>query len=120
LTLDSEVGDVVFTSSQRTDDANAQLVECVERGLNHYGLAMTRVVFWNFEMQYGFQKEDIWKSPEKFVQSIQGMFAGGAASVEKTIIQEMKSSLASCDLDDSSLSMALKQARAFFQRNSEN
>jgi hypothetical protein len=81
---------------------------------------MTRVVFWNFETKFGLQKEDMSKYPEKFVQSIQGMFAEGAPRVEKTIIQEMKSSITDCELDDSSLVAALKQARAFFQRNRED
>ena len=119
LSIRSGEGDVVLSSSQSIDNPNAQLVECIEKGLNHYGLAMTRVVFWNFETKYGYQKEDIWKYPEKFVQSIEGMFVEGAANVERTIIQEMKSSLTNCELDDSSLSTALKQARAFFQRNRE-
>jgi hypothetical protein len=81
---------------------------------------MTRVVFWNFETKFGLQKEDISKYPEKFVQFIEGMFADGAVNVERTIIQEMKSSIAHCDLDDKSLILALKQARAFFQRNRED
>ena len=81
---------------------------------------MTRVVFWNFETKYGLQREDISKYPEKFVLSIEGMFGGGAPNVERTIIQEMKSSISHCDLDDSSLVTAMKQARAFFQRNRED
>ena len=81
---------------------------------------MTRVVFWNFQTKFGLQKEDISKYPEKFVQSIEGMFGEGAVNVERTIIQEMKSSIIHCELDDKSLIVALKQARAFFQRNRED
>ena len=81
---------------------------------------MTQVVFWNFEKKFGLQKQDISKYPEKFVQSIEGMFGEGAPKVENTIIQEMKSSIIHCELDDSSLVVALKQARAFFQRNRED
>ena len=80
---------------------------------------MTRVVFWNFETKFGLQKEDISKYPEKFVQSIEGMFAEGAVNVERTIIQELKSSITHCELDDKSLIVALKQDKAFFQRNRE-
>lgn len=97
-----------------------QIVDCIERGLNHYGATMTRVVFWNFEKKFGLQKADISKYPEKFVLSIEGMFAGGAPNVEKSIIQEMKSSITHCELDDSNLVTALKQARAFYQRNRED
>jgi hypothetical protein len=116
LAFDSE-RDALLSSYHPVDDPNVHLVDCVEKGLSHYGKTMTRVVFWNFETKFGLQKEDISKYPEKFVQSIECMFADGAVNVERTIIQEMKSSITHCELDDKSLIVALKQARAFFQRN---
>jgi hypothetical protein len=121
LTFDSKERGAFLSSSRSNDDGpSSQLADCVERGLGRYGATMTRVVFWNFEKKFGLQKEDISKYPEKFVLSIEGMFAAGAPNVERTIIQEMKSSITHCDLDDSSLVTALKQARAFFQRNRED
>ena len=120
LPLDSRESGIFLSSSPGNGDPNVQLVDCVEKGLNHYGKTMTQVVFWNFEKKFGLQKQDISKYPEKFVQSIEGMFGEGAPKVENTIIQEMKSSITHCELDDSSLVVALKQARAFFQRNRED
>ena len=83
MTLDSKEG-TFLSSSRKSDDApTMQIVDCIERGLNHYGATMTRVVFWNFEKKFGLQKADISKYPEKFVLSIEGMFAGELQNVEK-------------------------------------
>jgi len=101
------------------DLSTSQLVKCVERALSRYGGTTNQVVFWNFEKKFNLQKEDLSKHPEKFVESIEGMFGAGSRTVEKTIIEEIKSSLPLGKIDDSNLVTTLKQARAFLQRNGE-
>jgi hypothetical protein len=101
------------------DRPASQLIECVERALSRYGGTTVQVVFWNFEKKFNVQKEDLTKHPEKFMESIEDMFGAGARTVEKTIIQEIRSSLPLGSFDDSNLLTTLKQARAFFQRNGE-
>jgi len=108
------------SNDTESTDPNHQLLLCIEKGLNHYGASIAQVVFWNFETKTGLEKKDISKNPEKFVSSIEAMFAGGAMAVERTVICELRSGLVRCQLDDRSLVTALKQARAFLQRNTDS
>ena len=95
-----------------------QVLEYVDRGLDHYGATTKQVVYYNLETNFKLAKGDILKHPEKFVQSIREMFGPGSRSIEQVIILEMQTSSELKDLDRSDLVTALKQARAYYQRQS--
>ena len=91
-------------------------MSCLERGLDHYGSTTKQVVFWELEKSYKVRENEILMQPEKFVRCLRQIFGPGSKTVEKVIIEEIKSSPRYSDVNDSDLIVVLKQIRAHFQR----
>ena len=102
------------------DEFISRVLERIDLGLDHFGRTMKEVVYWNFESDFKLTKRDIVNHPEKFVQSIRDVFGSGSLLIEKTIIQEMTMLPELGKVDPTDLVVALKQARAHYQRRKED
>jgi hypothetical protein len=109
---------VLLTPSERKEEnaCNSKVLEFVDRGLDHFGPTTKQVVYWNLWIRYNLKKNEIPIRPEKFVELIREIFGDGSHSIEQVIIQEMAMSQELKGVNSSDLTTALKQARAYFQR----
>jgi hypothetical protein len=105
-----------IASSEGVDDINEYVTSCLERGLDHYGPTTKQVVFWELDKNFKVKENKILMQPEKFVKCLRQMFGPGSKTIEKVIIEEIKSSPQYSNVCDSDLILALKQMRAQYQR----
>jgi hypothetical protein len=71
-------------------DLEGRILGCVDRGLLAIGESGRHVIYWHMEQDKHLSRESIAKEPRKFIEALQGMFGPGAATLEKTIVREMK------------------------------
>ena len=102
--------------AEETDDMGLYVMKCLERGFDHYGPTTKQVVFWELDKNYKLKENKILLQPEKFVQCLRQIFGPGSKTIEKVIIEEIKSSPRYSNVNDSDLILALKQIRAQHQR----
>src|SRR5579872_3801168 len=80
----------IFSISQsQSSYQEKKLLRSVERGLQKFDSKLCPVVLSKFEVDYGLSKEDIIRSPDLFVQTLQQIFRFGSQYVEKEIVREI-------------------------------
>ncbi len=95
----------------REGKISAELVTSLDRALDEYGSSVKQVVYWNFEMTYGYGRESVFSHPEEFVKTLKSIFGSGAALVEKRISSEIRSAQGLDGDNSESLVNLLRTAR---------
>jgi hypothetical protein len=91
-------------------EVSSQLLSSLDRALDEYGASVKQVVYWNFERTYGYERSEIFNHPEEFVKTLNTIFGGGAAIVERKISAQIKATRG-FTRDYSDLSELFKAAR---------
>ncbi len=94
------------------EDEESRILECVDEGLDVFGVSVKTVIYWRFRTIYNCQREDILRKPELFTESLRTFFGDRAFHVEASIVASLtvKLKLAGVEPSDS-LTMAVTNAR---------
>jgi hypothetical protein len=75
------------------DSWSATLLRYVDKGLDAFGESTKRVVYWNFEINTHFAKNQIPEHLDEFSRSLDAMFGDGSGSIKRRIAKETSISL---------------------------
>jgi hypothetical protein len=81
---------ILSFSQSQSSYQDRKLLRCIERGLQKFDSKLCPIVFSKFEVDYGLSKEDIIRSPDLFLRTLQQIFRFGSQYVEKEIVKEIK------------------------------
>ena len=69
---------------------NAQLLQCIDAGMDSIGNASKRMVYWYLVQKRSISRERILDDPNAFVEALKSLFGQGAGILERTIVRQLR------------------------------
>ncbi len=69
-------------------NAETEILDCIDRGLDSLGDSIKKVVYSNFSRMSNTNREAILERPEQFLQSIESLFGKNVHNLEASVIRE--------------------------------
>ncbi len=69
---------------------NAQVLECVDAGMDSIGGTSKRIVYWYLAQKRSITRDGIVDDPNAFVDALKTLFGQGAGILERTIIRQLR------------------------------
>ncbi len=69
---------------------NAQVLECVDAGMDSIGGTSKRIVYWYLAQKRSITRDGIVDDPNAFIDALKTLFGQGTGILEKTIIRQLR------------------------------
>ena len=69
---------------------NAQVLECVDAGMDTIGGTSKRIVYWYLAQKRSITRDGIVDDPNAFIDALKTLFGQGAGILERTIIRQLR------------------------------
>jgi len=95
-----------------------EILECIDRGLDTFGVNMKQVVYYRIQTVNHLNREEIVQKPLEFVNSLADMFGSVAVKIiEKSIVREIAQQFKLDKEHSLDLVTAIKEARLRMAKN---
>ena len=78
-----------MTPQQMEINAEEILLDCIEKGLDHFDRNFKTIVFFSLKTEENIEKRKIVQQPLTFANGLRRMFGVGYVAIEKSIVEEI-------------------------------